>query len=278
MTQAGLRPNPTLEVELTSGRLAGSPGDSAFSAGIALPLDVSGQRRRRIDLANADIALKEAEVTARQRILASQIFVSYTEALAALRELQILEELLELDTRTVQFVQIRVNEGETPPLELNLLQTEVERLRARRQLVEGKLQASISRLRFYAGVPPEEPFKLREEISVATLPSLPATIETGITVGLQNRPEIRLAELDERLASAGLRLIRSQSRTELTAYTRYTQGRSSIDLPTGPFRQDPNRSIYHHRGAARCVCWIDHYSLDRPICHLNPSQLWRRNL
>ncbi len=243
LIQAGLRPNPTIEVEQTSGRLAGSPGDSEFSAGVSLPLDLYGQRSRRIDLANADISLKEAEVTARGRVLTSQIFVAYAEALAALREVQVLEELLDLDMQTVRFVQIRVNEGETPPLELNLLQTEVERLRARRQIVEGKLQASISRLRFYAGVPHEKPFKLREEISAATFPSLPPTMETSITVGLKNRPEIRLAELDERLASAGLRLIRSQSRADITAYTRFTQGRSMIDLPNGPFRQDPNRSL-----------------------------------
>jgi len=243
LTQAGLRPNPTLEVEQSSGRLAGSPGDSQFSAGIAVPLELFGRRQRRIDVANAEITLREAEITARQRTLASQIFVSYTEALAALRELQVSEELLSLDVRTVEFVQIRVNEGETPPLELSLLQTEVERLRARRQLVEGRLQAALTRLRFYAGVEPQAPFKLREDISTATLPSLPPSIDTGIAVGLRNRPEIRLAELDEQLASAGLRLINSQSRPDLTAYTRYTQGRSSIDLPTGPFPQDRDRSL-----------------------------------
>lgn len=243
LTQAGLRPNPTLEVEQTSGRLAGSAGDSEFKAGISMPLEVYGQRSRRIDLANADITLKEAEVTARQRILAGQIFVTYADALAALREVQILEELLELDMQTVRFVQIRVNVGESPPLELNLLQTEVERLRARRELVEGKLQAAISKLKFYAGVPYEEPLKLRENISSATVPLLPATLETSIAVGLKGRPEIRLAELDEKLASAGLRLIRSQSKPTFTPFTRYTEGRSTIDLPIGPFPQQSNRSL-----------------------------------
>src|SRR5215218_1466083 len=77
LTQARLRPNPTLEVQQTSGRLAGSPGDSEFSAGVSVPLEIYGQRTRRIDLANAEITLKEAEVTARQRILASQIFATY---------------------------------------------------------------------------------------------------------------------------------------------------------------------------------------------------------
>jgi len=237
LTQARLRSNPTLEVEQSSGRLVGSPGDGQLSVGFSIPLDVYGQRGRRMDLAKAEITLKEAEVTARQRELASQVFTAYTDALTSLRELQVLEELLDLDARTVQFVQIRVNEGETAPLELSLLQTEVERLRARRQLTEGKLQSAISSLKFYAGVAPEETLKLREEISTATIPLLPSTIETSITVGLQNRPEIRLAELDEQLASAGLRLIRAQSRPDVTAYTRYSQGRSGFDDPRGEFFQ-----------------------------------------
>ncbi len=243
LTQAGLRSNPTLEVANTSGRLAGSSGDSEFAVGIALPLDIYGQRSRRLELAQADIALKEAEVTARKRVLMKQIFETYSDALAALREVQVIEEVHDLDTQTVQFVQIRVNEGETPPLELNLLQTEVERLRARRQLIEGKLQAAISRLRFFAVIPADQSLKLKDEIATASIPLLPPSLETSISVGLANRPEIRLAELNEQLASAGLRLIQSQSKPEVTAYTRYTQGRSTIDLPTGAFPQRSDRSI-----------------------------------
>lgn len=239
LKQAQLRPNPNLEVEQSTGRFVGSPGDRELSVGVNVPLEVYGQRSRRIDLARADITLKEAEVTARQRELAGQIFETYAEALAALRELQVFEDLLDLDTRTVQFVQVRVNEGETPPLELNLLQTEVERVRSRRLLAEGKLQASLSKLKFYAGLPLDgPPLKLVEDISTATMPSLPSTIETSIDLGLRNRPEIRLAELEERLAGAGLRLIRSQSRPDISATARYTQGRAGIDDPRGPFFQN----------------------------------------
>ncbi|MEO7674076.1 MAG: TolC family protein, partial [Pyrinomonadaceae bacterium] len=237
LTQARLRSNPTVEVEQTSGRFVGSPGDRELSVGFSLPIDVYGQRGRRISLAEAEITLREAEVIARTRQLVNQIFGSYSEALAALRELQVLEDLLELDTQTVRFGQIRVNEGESPPLELSLLQTEVERLRARQSLVEGRLQAAISKLKFYAGVPYEEPLKLREEITTAQIPRLPSTVETGLIVARTTRPEIRVAELEERLASAGLRLIRSQSKPDVTAYTRYTQGRAGFDDPRGAYFQ-----------------------------------------
>lgn len=237
LLQAGLRANPTLEVEQSTGLLVGSPGDRELSVGLSVPLDVYGQRTRRIDVANAEIELRQAEVASRQRELAGQIFVSYADALTSLREVQILDRILSLDLETSRFVQIRVNEGDTPPLELNLLQAEIERLRARRQLVEGKLQAAVTRLKFHAGVPLESPLTLREEISTASIPSLPPSIETSISVGLRNRPEIRLAELEERVASAGLRLVRSQSKPEVTAHTRYTQQRSVFDDPRGVFFQ-----------------------------------------
>jgi outer membrane protein, heavy metal efflux system len=234
LTQARLRQNPTLEVEQTTGRLTGSGGEGELSVGASLPLDIYNQRRRRIDQAQAEITLREAEIAAKQRELAGQIFTGYVEALATLREVQVLEELLELDLQTVRFVQIRVNEGDTAPLELNLLQTEVERLRSRRQLSEGKLQAAMSKLKFYAGIPFEQPLKLHEEITTATLPQLPPSIETGISVALRTRPEIRVAELEESLASAGLRLVRAQSKPDVTAYTKYNQSRSIFNTtPVG---------------------------------------------
>jgi cobalt-zinc-cadmium efflux system outer membrane protein len=46
-----------------------------------------------------------------------------------------------------------------------------------------------------------------------------------------------LAGLEEQVATAGLRLVRAQSRPDLTAYTRYSQGRSTIDAPNQPFSQ-----------------------------------------
>lgn len=237
LTQAGLRANPTLEVEQETGRFVGSPGDRELSVGVSIPLDIYRQRGRRLDVARADITLKEAELLATKRDLSGQIFAAYAEALAAVREAQVIDELLGLDTETVRFVQIRVNEGETPPLELSLLQTEVERLRSRRHLIEGRMQAAFTKLKYFAGVPYAEPLQLREQISTASLPLLPPTIETGIAVGLKNRPEIRLAELDEQLASAGLRLIRSQSKPDVAVNTRYAQGRAGFDDPRGEFSQ-----------------------------------------
>jgi outer membrane protein, heavy metal efflux system len=237
LRQAGSRPNPTLDIEQKTGEFTGSKGDNELTVGVSVPLEVFGQRGKRINLAKAEITLKETEVTARKRLLANEVLTNYAEALASLRELKTLEDILELDTETVRFVQIRVTEGDTAPLELNLLVTEVERLRARRILTEGRLQVAISKLKFYAGIDYKEPLKLREEIDSARLPEIPTTLETALNVALKNRPEMQLVELEKQLAFNGLQLIRSQSKPDITAFTRYSNGRSITDSPRGAFTE-----------------------------------------
>lgn len=243
LTQAGLRPNPTLEVEQGSGRLVGSSGNGEFTAGVSIPLELYGQRNRRVERARAEIVLKEAEIATRQREILSRIVADYADALSAFREIKILDEILAIDIETIRFVQIRVNEGETAPLELSLLQTEVERLRVQRQLADGRLQTAITKLKYFAGVPYDQPLRLKEELPLATFPSLPPSTEVAIAVGLKSRPEIRIAELEEQLGNAGLRLIRSEAKPEISAFSRFSLSKSTIDLPTGPFPQDRDRNL-----------------------------------
>ncbi len=138
LRQAGLRPNPTIDFEQTTGRLTGSGGESETSVGVSLSLEIGGRRQRRIELAQAELEATEAEIANRERLLAAEVRALYSEALVALRELETTEGLTDLDLQTVRVVQIRVNEGETAPLELSLLQVEVNRLRSRRALVEGR--------------------------------------------------------------------------------------------------------------------------------------------
>ena len=237
LAQAKLRPNPTLEFEQESGRLVGNGGDGNFTVGASLPIEIYGRREARINFAQIEIQASEAEVRNRERILVSNILTNYAEALGALREIDALEKVLELDMQTTKFVQIRVNEGETAPLELNLLQAEVERLRSRRQLAEGRLQSSLTQIKLLTGIPFEESLLLREQINTAILPTLPKTAEAAIDIALRTRPDVLLTQIDEQVATAGLRLIRANSKPDVTAYTRYSQGRSVIDTSIGNFPQ-----------------------------------------
>jgi cobalt-zinc-cadmium efflux system outer membrane protein len=237
LRQAGLRPNPTLDFEQTTGRLTGSAGESETSVGVSVPLELGGQRRRRLEVARAELEAAEAEYADRERRLAAEVLGLYAEALSSLRELEITEGLTDLDLKTVVVVQARVNEGESAPIELNLLRAEVERLRTRRALTEGRLQATLLRLKLLAGVPHAEPLRLREELAKPALRQPLGSVEAAVEVALRTRPDVRLARLTEEVAEAGLRLVRAQSSPEVTAFTRYTVSRGAFDdTPVGTLR------------------------------------------
>jgi outer membrane protein, heavy metal efflux system len=229
LRQAGLRPNPTIDFEQTTGRLTDSPGESETSVGVSLPLELSGQRGRRIELAQAELEATEAEVADRERRLTGEVLTMYSEALVSLRELEVTEGLTDIDIKTVVVVQARVNEGDAAPIELNLLRVEVDRLRSWRSLVEGRLRAALLRLKSLAGIPPEEPLRLREGLSAAAMCEPPTSLEAATEIALRTRPDIRLARLNEEVAAAGLRLARAAARPDVTATARYSMSRSAFD-------------------------------------------------
>jgi cobalt-zinc-cadmium efflux system outer membrane protein len=228
LRQAGLRPNPILELEETTGRPTGSR-DRDTSVGISIPLEVGGKRKASIELARAELEASEAEIANRERQLSAEVLMQYGEALAALRELQITENLNDLDLQTTRFVQARVNEGDTAPLELNLLRAEIDRLRSRRILLEGRLRVSLLKLKSLVGMTIDEPLRLREDLTAPRLPVVRASLESAVEIAIRTRPDVRLARLTEEVAQAGYRLARAQGAPDIAFTTTYRVERSSFD-------------------------------------------------
>lgn len=240
LRQAGLRPNPTIDVEYRTGRPTGSPGERETSVGVALPLEVGGQRGRRIDLAEAELRAAEAEVADRARRLRAEVLTAYIEALSALRELESIERLNLIDIETSDIVAARVVEGESAPLELNLLRVEVARLKSRVALVEGRLQASLLRLKSLAGIPVTQPLLLREDLTQPPQIATPGTRQEALDVALRSRPDLMLARLNEAVARAGLALRQAEARPDVTLFSRFSAERSLSDLPA-PLVPVPDR-------------------------------------
>jgi cobalt-zinc-cadmium efflux system outer membrane protein len=243
LRQAGLRPNPTLDFEQRTGRFTGSAGEAEVSVGVAVPLELFGQRARRIDLAEAEIDAADAEIAERERELASEVRARYAEALAARRELEIIGGLGKIDAETARFVAVRVSEGESAPLEYRLLQVEIARLESRRAVVEGQFQASLVELRALVGLTAGESVSLGEDLARVAWSGAPASLDEAVATALRTRPDLRLARLEERVAEAGLRLVRSQTAPDVTAFGRFSVEKSVFDdTPVGILR-DRDRTL-----------------------------------
>jgi cobalt-zinc-cadmium efflux system outer membrane protein len=237
LTQAKLRPNPSIDFEQTTGQFSGSRGERETSISFSLPIESGGKRQRRIDLAHLEIAAAEAALAERERQLIHEVRAAYAEALAAIRELQITESLATIDTQTARIIEARVTEGDSSPLELNLIRVETDRLKARRALVEGRLQIAFLKLRRLAGISPDEPLQVRETLLTTVLPAPSLSIEAAIDTALRTRPDVRLARILEEAAQAGLRLAKAQATPDLTAFGKFTVSRSLFDdTPVGILR------------------------------------------
>ncbi|MGB5035635.1 MAG: TolC family protein, partial [Blastocatellia bacterium] len=241
--QAGLVPNPSFDFEQRTGRFTGAPGEKETTIGIAVPIEIGGQRRSRLEFAEAEIAAVEADIANRERLLTNEVRSRYAEALAAARELEILDNLGKIDAETARFVSLRISEGDSAPLDLRLLQAEIGRLQARRSLVEGRLASALVELRTIVGVATDEPLPLAENLGTVTWSAAPATLGEATAIALQTRPDLRLATLEQVVAEAGLRLVRAQAAPDVTAFSRFTVESSVFDdTPVGIIR-DRDRTL-----------------------------------
>jgi cobalt-zinc-cadmium efflux system outer membrane protein len=128
LRQAGMRPNPGIEFNVSSGALLGSSGEREFSLSFAQTFEVAGKRDRRLEVARWSAELAKFEVADRERRLAADVKTGFGRVLAAERNLQILRSLLETNERGFRLTEARVSEGEAPKLESALLRVEVNRL------------------------------------------------------------------------------------------------------------------------------------------------------
>lgn len=241
LKQAGLRPNPSIDFEHTTGGLTNSPNENKTSVGFSLPLELGGKRQRRIDLAQLEIAIAEATVADRERRAANEIRSLYAEALSAQRELEIMQRLNNLDVQTAQVIEVKIKEGESAPLELNLLKVEVERLKSRRSLAEGKYQAAILRLKNVAGIPLEQPLQLQEDLLAPVMAQSNYSLNEAVALALQTRPDLKAAQLFEQAAQAGLQLAKAQVVPDLVLSTKYSRENSAFDnTPVGLIKDKDN--------------------------------------
>lgn len=232
LRQSGLLPNPVLELEQTGGAPGASEGEVERRAGISLPIEYGGKRGRRIDVAEAGLRATEAFIADRERRLAAAVRRLYAEAIAANRELSFTNDLTRIDAEIGGILQIRVKEGDAPPLEESLLRVEIDRLRSRQAMLEGRRRAAELELGTAAGIPANERIVLGEGYGdgIAVPP-----IEEALRLALQNRPDLRAAELNIAVAEAGLQLANVQALPDITVFGGYAKGRSGFDdTPIGP--------------------------------------------
>jgi cobalt-zinc-cadmium efflux system outer membrane protein len=248
LQQAGLRPNPMLEL---GGQKALS-SDNNVTIGFTVPLDLNGRKEGRVGVAERELQMKRAQVRDRERRLAADVRMKAGELLAARRGLAVTDDLLTVNRDAFRLVQHRVSQGATPPLDENLLLVEVNRLDATRQMLASRVDIFALQLKALAGMAPDAPLALRGDLT----PSEPPPItDDAIRQALTARPDLEAARADVAMGAAKIRKERAEGRWDASVNVGYQRQDFGFDLngitSTGGTR--PIQDVFHYFGAGLSI-------------------------
>jgi cobalt-zinc-cadmium efflux system outer membrane protein len=222
---AGQRPNPDLAFEYDK-----ETPHWAFTG--TIPLEISGKRQRRIDVANAALAVTDAETSRIGADLRADVRRAYFGVVAAERRITIAQDLQALATRARDAAQERFQAGAAPRLEalqagLALAQADNEVSAAR-----GEAAAARAELNALLGYPATAAPALTEPLESAPLPTLDAATQQALAgnaelIVLQKR-------IDEALARANLaRAMRRPDPAVMGALTYDSPGEFTVGWRAG---------------------------------------------
>lgn len=217
--QAALRANPTATFER---RIEPGGTDNLTSIGVQLPMELF-RRGARITAAEREIGVSRHDVADRERRLAADVRARYGDVLIAIRELTVLDELLQVLQRQFELVAARAREGATPPLERDLLDVEVRRLVSDRRLQTGRVDAAVVQLKRIVGFAPDVSMTVRETLEAVVERESAAVVQTAVDpeAVIRRLPEVLAAEARITTADARIQQSASEGRADVSLFGSY---------------------------------------------------------
>lgn len=193
LASARQHPNPEVSVEVER-----ETPHWAFAG--TIPLEVSGKRQKRIDVANATIAVTEAETARVAADLRADVRRAYFIAVAAGRRVAVADDLVTIATRFRDAARERFQAGAAPRLEA--LQAELALAQAQNDAVAGRgdLAAARAELNALLAYPGDAAPSLVDTLESGPLPERAAVTAAALAGNAE------LSVLDKRVAEARARV------------------------------------------------------------------------
>lgn len=246
--QAGLRPNPELDL---GGQKALGP-DNNLSVAVRLPLDLNDRKGGRVAVAEQELALKRMQLADRERRLRAEVRMKAGELLAARRNLQIADDLLDANRRAFSIVGNRVREGATPAIDENLQLVEVNRLEASRHVLASRVEVTTLQLKLLAGMAADAPLSLRGDLTTS---APPLDRVEAVRRALTSRPDLAGARADVAMAHAMIRKEQAEGRWDASVNVGYMRQDFGFGLngTTSSGQMRPIQDTFHYFGGGVTV-------------------------
>jgi cobalt-zinc-cadmium efflux system outer membrane protein len=241
--QAGLRPNPTLEL---AGQKAISP-DNNLNVGLSLPLDLNGRKAGRVGVAERELDARRRQVADRERRLRADVRMKAGEVLATQRSLRVIDDLLQVNRDGLALVENRVRAGAAPALEESLQVVEVNRLDASRQLAHSRVEIATLQLKALAGMAPDAPLVVKGDLAP---PPSPLSQTEAMRRSISERPDLAAARADVAMAAAMVKKEQAEGRWDASINVGYQRQDFGFNLNglTASGQTRPIQDVFHYFG------------------------------
>jgi cobalt-zinc-cadmium efflux system outer membrane protein len=237
LVQAGVLPNPHLELANKNDALFKNEGEYTASAGFSQQFPVAGRIARQKDVARVDIDLALAEIKEAEWKLVSEVANSFYGVVVLGRQVEARNRLIEFDMNLVDVARRRFGAAEVSEIDVNMAQLDLERVRQERALLLSDKAAQTDHLNLLLGRTAAQALVLDEALaSTDPLPALPELQRRA----LERRPDLRSALLKAERAHADTKLALSERWEDWTVGLGVERNRLVIE---GAPPQQPTNSL-----------------------------------
>jgi outer membrane protein, heavy metal efflux system len=267
LSQANLRPNPTLGGDYGTARFFGGK-DSDFSIGISQTFETAKKRDKRVKIAEIELNKAKSEVLTLERQFFADVRRAYSETLAMARLLDLQEKLLAINEDIWRVTNERLKEGDVAPLDVNLVRVEADLLQIEVIKAKGVLQNRLTELKTLIGLNPEDALQL------APQNERPPRLDLGLAeltaMALRERSDLQTLNLETDLADARINLAKSQSTPNITGSVRYNRQKQDFNFfPPNEFIQRDKSLTF---GVSIELPVFNRYKQDVAIASIEKSQ------
>ena len=230
LLQAGLWPNPELELNTSTDTPLTNEGQFILTAGFNQAFPLTGRLRYAQSSARVDIAQAMAEIRNRERLLIGETVRAFIEAAATTEQIAARRELLGINQNFAQLSEQRLQAAQASQVDVNLARIEARRLQQEIGLLEIEYQTNLLALKQKLGLKPEAPLSV--DGSLQAIAERLAARGGDESAAFARRPDLRALELAGDRAHAEVRLARAEAWGDPTFGLTFENDRA-VDDPQG---------------------------------------------
>ncbi len=219
--------NPEVSLELAD---RSSPGGSAIDRGLSISqeIELAGQRRKRIAVADRELAAAEAVLVRQGQLLAFQVESVFTEAVMARELLDVAKIEADLAREMLAFSQRRLERGAATQIEVNLAQASSGRAERSRHRARADYASARSRLAELVGANAQV---LPAPVGDLLLPeSEPLPLEDLLALAYERHADLLAASQREQAAEAAIRLAMAEGKPNLVVESFFQREEATDDI------------------------------------------------